>query len=216
MALKVGTENKRNVIIASVLGAVVLILVGKTLWDTFGPSGTPAPSPAPTVVSAPAATPTARTQTARNTNAHEATKVPSSLASLDPTLHPEWMAQAESLEYTGKGRNIFSLTSAPIAIEQPHASVRQTAAMAAPVPTGPPPPPPIDLKFFGYEAQAHTGLSAANAPRKAFLLHGDDVFIANAGDIVDHRYKVVQIAPTSVEVEDIPYHNTQTLPLVQN
>lgn len=215
MALKAGTENKRNVIIASVLGAVVLLLVVKTLWDSFGPSGTPAP--APPVVTAPVATPTVRTQAARNSSAHEAAKVPSTLASLDPTLHPEWMAQAESLEYTGKGRNIFSLTSAPIAIEQPHASARQNiAAMAPPVPTGPPPPPPIDLKFFGYEAQARVGLSATNAPRKAFLLHGDDVFIASAGDIVDHRYKVVQIAPTSVQVEDIPYHNTQTLPLVQN
>ena len=216
MALKVGSEDKKKVIIASVLGGIVLLLVGKTLWDSFGPSGTPAPAPAPTVVSAPAAVPTARTQMARNSGAHEAAKVPSSLASLDPTLHPEWMAQAESLEYTGKGRNIFSLTSAPVSIEQPHASARQIAAMAPQVPTGPPPPPPIDLKFFGYEAQAHIGLGAANAPRKAFLLHGDDVFIANAGDIVDHRYKVVEIAPTSVQVEDIPYHNTQTLPLVQN
>jgi hypothetical protein len=216
MALKVGSENKRNVIIASVLGGIVLLLVGKTLWDSFGPSGTPAPAPAPTVVSAPATTPAARTQTARNSSTHEAAKVPSSLTSLDPTLHPEWMAQAESLEYTGKGRNIFSLTSAPIAIEQPHASARQIAAMAAAVPTGPPPPPPIDLKFFGYEAHSNIGIGAANAPRKAFLLHGEDVFIANAGDIVDHRYKIVQIAPTSVQVEDIPYHNTQTLPLVQN
>jgi hypothetical protein len=216
MALKVGSENKRNVIIASVLGGIALLLVGKTLWDSFGPSGTPAPAPAPTVVSAPATTSAARTQTARNSSTHEAAKVPSSLNSLDPTLHPEWMAQAESLEYTGKGRNIFSLTSAPMQIDQPHASVRQQQNNIAQVPTGPPPPPPIDLKFFGYEAQAHIGLGAANAPRKAFLLHGEDVFIANAGDIVDHRYKIVQIAPTSVQVEDIPYHNTQTLPLAQN
>ncbi len=72
-----------------------------------------------------------------------------------------------------------------------------------------PPPPPIDLKFFGYEA--HTG-----GQRKVFLLHGDDVFIASVGDVVDHRYKVVQIAPFSIQIEDIPFNNTQTLPLIQN
>ena len=215
MALKTGSEDKKKVIIASVLGGIVLLLVAKTMWDSFGPSGTPAPAPAPTVVSAPSATPAARTQTARDTGAHEATKVPATLSSLDPTLHPEWMAQAESLEYTGKGRNIFSLTSAPMQIDQPHASVRQQQNNIAQVPTGPPPPPPIDLKFFGYEGH-NTGIGTVSAPRKAFLLHGDDVFIANSGDVVDHRYRIVQIAPTSVVVEDIPYHNTQTLPLVQN
>jgi hypothetical protein len=78
-----------------------------------------------------------------------------------------------------------------------------------PVAELPPPPPPIDLKFFGYEA--HSG-----GDRKAFLLHGDDVFIAAQGDVVDHRYKVVAIAPMSIQVEDIPFNNTQTLPLVQN
>jgi hypothetical protein len=34
--------------------------------------------------------------------------------------------------------------------------------------------------------------------------------------VVDHHYMVVKIAPFSVQVEDIPYNNTQTLPLIQN
>ena len=41
------------------------------------------------------------------------------MASLDPTLHPELMAQAESLEYTGKGRNIFSMFSTPVTSSSP-------------------------------------------------------------------------------------------------
>jgi hypothetical protein len=116
------------------------------------------------------------------------------------------MKEAESLGYSGKGRNIFSMESAPVVIPKPITPVR----VADQGPPPPPPPPPIDLKFFGYEAQ--TG----SINRKAFLLHGDDVFIASIGDVVDHRYKIVGIAPLSIQVEDLPYNNTQTLPLVQN
>ncbi len=52
--------------------------------------------------------------------------------------------------------------------------------------------------------------------RKAFLLHGEDVFIASEGDVVDHRYKVLKIAPFSVQIEDIPYQNAQPISLAQN
>jgi hypothetical protein len=34
--------------------------------------------------------------------------------------------------------------------------------------------------------------------------------------VVSHRYRVVKIATNSVMVEDLPYHNTQSLPLVVN
>lgn len=201
MALKLGSEDKKKVIIAGVLGIVVIALLVNVLSGYFGGSSAPAPSPAPvaqTVVRP------ARTMT----NDHAATRIPGIGASLDPTLHPEWMAQAESLEYSGRGRNIFSQFSAPPVIENVKAPIRPSAPVVQ-VPQGPPPPPPIDLKFFGYEAHK-------DGTRKAFLLHGDDVFIASEGDVVDHRYKVLKIAPFSVQVEDIPYRNAQPLPLVQN
>ena len=77
------------------------------------------------------------------------------------------------------------------------------------VPQGPPPPPAIDLKFYGYS-------SRGGGNRQIFLLHGDDIFLAQQGDVVDRRYRVVAIRPFSVDIEDIPYHNTQSLPLSQN
>ena len=45
MAIKVGTEDKKKVYLASGLGLVMLILLVRFLWQTFGPS--PAPEPAP-------------------------------------------------------------------------------------------------------------------------------------------------------------------------
>lgn len=218
MALKVGTEDKKKVMIAGGLGVVVLGLVLYNIIGLFGGSPTPAPvaaTPPPVTTTTPATVPAVRTGPApvsrqrviSANHAPEAVKVAGSMASLDPTLHPELMAAAESLEYTGKGRNIFSMFSAPVEIEQPKAFRPQQVQPA--VAMGPPPPPPIDLKFFGYE-------SRQGGAKRVFLLHGDDVFIAGEGDVVDHHYRVVKIAPLSVQVEDIPYKNTQTLPLIQN
>jgi hypothetical protein len=203
MALKLGSEDKKKVIIASVLGVIVIALLVNVLGSYFSNGSAPA-APPPTVPVQTAAARSARATTAD----HTATRIPGIGASLDPTLHPEWMAQAESLEYSGHGRNIFSQFSTPAEIEKVAAPIRPNAPMA-PVAQGPPPPPPIELKFFGYEAHK-------DGTRKAFLLHGDDVFIASEGDVVDHRYRVLKIAPFSVQVEDIPYQNAQPLPLTQN
>ncbi len=205
MALRVGKEDKRKTYIAAGLGIVVLILALRIFFQFFGGSS-PAPVSAPVAV-APATAPIAVTPGATSTPyAHEAIKVPAG-SGLDPTLHPEVMAQAENTQYSGNGRNIFSPNSAPTQVSQ-----IEKPKQFRPEPTGPPPPPPlpaIDLKFYGYAA-------SQGGPKQIFLLHGDDIFIAREGDVVDRRYRVVSIRPFSVEVEDIPYHNTQSLPLTQN
>ena len=208
MAIKVGNEAKWKVYLASGLGLVMLILLVRFLWQTFGPSPTPTAPPPPVVVTAPrsaAASAGAQGSSTASPYARTAVKV-SGLAALDPTLHPEIMRQAESLAYTGNGRNIFSQFSTAPAIPKPIAPIRNANVNTGPPP--PPPPPPITLGFYGYAAEK-TG------QKQVFLLHGDDIFIASEGDVVDRRYRVVKIGTASVQVEDIPYHNTQTLPLRQ-
>jgi hypothetical protein len=209
MALRIGTEDKKKVYLAAGLGALMLILLVRFLWQNFGPSPTP-PAQPPLVITAPGTTvpaPATAPQLSARAYARPAASKVGSASSLDPTLHPEIMEQAESLEYTGSGRNIFSQFSAPPAIPKPIASVRNVV----PVDTGPPPPPPpppINLRFYGYAAQK-------NGQKQVFLLQGDDIFIASEGDIVDRRYRVGKIGTLSVQVEDLPYHNTQNLPLQQ-
>ena len=195
--MKVGTENKRNIVILSVLMAILIPTVIYFVRSVFG-----GPSAPPRT-----AAPAASTQGASSGPA--ATRFPA-LATLDPTLHPELMAGAESLKYTGTGRNIFSMSSAPPAkIEAVKGPVRLgqgAGAQHGPAgPTGPPPPPRIDLTFFGYATQ--------NGVKKAFLLHGESVFVASPGQVVDHHFKIVQINPLSIEVRDLLYNDTQTLPL---
>ncbi len=210
MALPVGAESKPKLYAAIGLGALLVILAAIQLPKFFG-SSSPAPvAPPPTVVTQPAAPSTNVASTGASTATpypHEAVQLQSSSA-LDPTLHPELMAQAEDTTYKGNGRNIFSPDSAApeqVRIEKPKPFRNQPP----PPPPGPPPPPSIDLKFYGYSS-----INGGN--RQIFLLHGDDIFLAREGDIVDRRYRVVSIRPFSVEIEDIPYHNTQSLPLSQN
>ncbi len=122
------------------------------------------------------------------------------------------MLVTESLVYSGNGRNIFSGQSEAVAMPKPVAPARPTEVAHAPLytgPVGPPPPPPIDLKFFGIA-------TAGSGSRQAFLLRGEDVFLASPGDIVQRRYKILSIAATSMVVEDLVNSNRQTLPLLVN
>ena len=52
--------------------------------------------------------------------------------------------------------------------------------------------------------------------KKIFLKSGDDVFVAGEGEIVDRRYKVIRITPTSVSIQDMVYSGPpQSIPLTQ-
>jgi len=51
---------------------------------------------------------------------------------------------------------------------------------------------------------------------QAFLLQGEDVYLAAEGDIVARKYKIVSISNASVRVTDLQNNNTQTLPLQMN
>jgi hypothetical protein len=205
MALKVGTEDKKKVIAVVALMAVA---IGLAIYQFSGGTATPPPAPvkAPvTLRTAPAAARTTSTAVGP-----EAKKLPNS--GLDPSLHLERLALSESIEYAGDGRNIFSADSAPVAIPQPVGPARGGKAAEVAVVTGPPPPPEapaIDLHYFGYSA-------GKDGKREAFLLHGDDIFEASAGEIVNHRYKVVAVDLHSVQITDLSYNNTQTLQLQAN
>jgi len=215
MALALGTENKRQVITASVLAVILLICAFFVYRQFFGSSspGDTGPAPvAPTSQNPPAASPTASSSTSSTASpaaSNEAERLNN--PGIDPSLHFDKLAESEGIEYSGTGRNIFSAESAPIPIPKPLAPVRPNGAAAAAAQNTPPPPPKppaIDLKYFGYSQDEHKQL-------KAFFSHGDDIFMAKTGDIVDHRFKIGVIRPLNVEVTDLAYNNTQTIDISQ-
>lgn len=125
---------------------------------------------------------------------------------LDPTLHKEILENSRRVKYEAGGRNIFTMQAEiPVPINP-----RTLTPTPTPLPPTPTPLPPIPLKFFGSQ-------NKPNEPRRVFLSEGDaasgTVFVAKQGDIVDRRYRVVQINAATVVIEDVLTGNKQTIPL---
>jgi hypothetical protein len=204
--VNLGAENRNKTIAALVLGVLAF---GMVVYRIANPAGSPPPPAAmagqpamnPT---APASQPAAR-RTTQTTKAPTGKKAAPAPVSLDPTLQLGLLRASEDTKYTGAGRNIFE---AEIDIPKPIAPVVPEAKVEPQGPPPPPPPPPINLKFFGFA-------SKPGEPKRIFLSKGEDVFIAGEGDIVDRRYKVLRIGPSSVEIEDVLNNNRQSIPLTQ-
>ncbi len=193
--MKLGIENRKQVIWLAALGGVALLMLGREFW----PSSPEAPAAALATSTSAAAKPGVRRTSSGKI-------VPVVEPRLDPTLDLKLLRQSEEIKYAGNGRNIFVAGSVPIETPKKNGTTDQPVALHQPPPI--PPPPPITLKFFGF----------ANRPgetKKVFLSQGEDIFIAAEGDIVDRRYRVLRISPASVDVEDVLNNNRQSLPLTQ-
>jgi hypothetical protein len=183
--VNIGAEDKKKVKMLAVLLVIAIPLALYTFRDMLWGSSAAAPPP-----SAPAAAPQ---------------KTPGVLASAqdsDPRLRLDILEDSRKIKHE-VGRNIFA--AAPVPTPTPIAPVRPTP-IAPPTPTPIPTPPPIPLKFFGFA-------SRPGEPKKVFLMEGEHTFVAGQNDIVDRRYKVIQIQANSVLMEDMLNNNRQPIPL---
>lgn len=206
--MQLGLENKKQTTWAAVLGVVAVLAMGYEVIPMFtGPS---TPVAAGTDPAAPVAT-----HVAARTGGKSAKKVRTE--NLDPTLKLGLLAASEQTKYEGSGRNIFVSAPEEVKIENPRGSGatdhgQNGAKTNDPPPWVPPsnqPPPPIPLKFYGFA-------NSAGEPRKVFLKSNEDVWVAGEGEIVDRRYKVIRITPTSVSIQDMVYSGPpQNIPLTQ-
>jgi hypothetical protein len=186
--VKIGAENKKQVRWMIALLAI-LLLVGIYNFVDFGTSSAAAPA-APSTAAQP-----------KKAGAPELAD-----STLDPRLRLDILAASQNKKYEAGGRNIFRMEEKPPEVL---ASVRPNEPMGPPPPPTPTPtpvPPPIPLKFYGFA-------SKANEPKKIFLDNEGEVYVARQGDIVERKYKVIQINNTSVVMEDVLNNNRQTLQL---
>ncbi len=172
--MKIGAEDKNKVrIMVAALAVAALVF----LYNILGTSSSAA---------APQSDPT-----------QSAVKKPAPENSLDPTIRLEILRASQSVTYRDGGRNIFRMEEPPIPSIPVGVRGNNTTANTPP----PPPkigyvPPDIPLKFYGFA-------SNPGEPKRIFLWDAGSVFIAREGDIIDRRYKVVQISNASVMIEDV-------------
>ncbi len=201
--MQLGLDNKKQTMWAAVLGVIAVLAMAYEIIPMLSDSSTPASS-------AQAAAPIAPRVTVRPGG--KPGKKPR-VENLDPTLRLDLLASTEQTVYEGRGRNIFVSQAEDVVIPKPGAP-GVTDAQKAPTPWSPPvqaAPPPIPLKFYGFA-------SRPGEPKKIFLksMTGEDVFVAGEGEIVDRRYKVIHITPTSVSIQDMVYSGPpQNIPLTQ-
>ena len=197
--MQLGLENKKKTIWAVALAVVALLAVAYEFIPFFTDSPTPASS-------AQAAAPLASRAPARA--AKKLGKKPR-VENLDPTLRLDLLAMSEKTQYEGSGRNIFVSQAENVVIPRPVTPGAPDAPQIGYQTPQPPQAPPIPLKFYGFASQP-------GEPKRIFLKLGEDVFVAGEGEIVDRRYKVIRISPTSVDIQDVVNSGPpQTIPLTQ-
>lgn len=208
MAFVLGTKNKRHVYIVIGLFAIVFVLAAWEFQSSQGGSSTqPSARDAAMVRNATnlTANGTRTHSTSDGRNGMEARRLGG--RDLNLSLRLDRLARSEQVEYSGSGRNIFSM-EVPVQIEAPIAPARPIVTTPAPV-SAPPKPPAIDLKYLGYAQSKDNSFGAV-------FVRGEDMFLKKSGEIMYHRYKVGAIQPTSVQVTDLRYNNTQTILLTTN
>jgi hypothetical protein len=211
--VKLGSNNRKVVIGVSALFALALVMFARMIFTSAG--STSAAPPLASTAAGPAAANKAAATAQHRGHLKTSDKKNGKTAgpptpSLDPRLKLEQLELAENTEYAGTGRNIFQDQAEPV-IPKPVESGFKTTPQANTPPPAPviPPPPPINLRYFGFAN------NSGSPVRKAFLSNGDDVFVAAEGDIVNRRYKILHINPTSIEIQDVLSNNTQSIPLSQ-
>ncbi len=235
--MTLGAGNKKEVIALCVLGVIALyafyanVLSGPSVpagsaADT-APRASAAPSPAAPAFSQPATRPAPKRAGAnRRTDewhlvylSKRAEERPEP-QTIDPTIHWEKLAKVQEVALAGGGRNLFQFGPPPPKVAdvskptgpEPKVFVAVGPKQPPPPPPKPadPPPPPIPLKFYGYATLRADGKRTAY-----FLDNSGEIFKGAEGEVLQRRYKVLRIGPTSVLIEDTDAKHQQSLPLVE-
>ena len=231
-----GAEPKK----VGILLALLVVAGGAYFYNSSGPSAT-APSAATSRGTArptggvgglrnqvTSLTPTApvRATTRRLENAmadfKPTLKLPegADVCRFDPALKLDPLSRLETLAFSGGNRSVFSFGPAPappapkeIAKPKPIPGATAATTTAAtttpttPVDTTPAKPalPPIPLKFYGY---------VNGAPKRAFFIDGEDIFVAGENELIRSRYRIIRIETGAALVEDTTTKSQESLKLV--
>jgi len=220
--MKVGADRRKLILLGGLVVMAAVLFFYNSGSDAPGPqSSATTARPASSQPATPSATNARRTRRrAQRSNEHntlrmEEVTVEAARGDIDPTLRLDLLQRLKTVKFTAARRNLFE-PGAVITPQMPAAKPvkiipgplpRPGGPNPAVVQAGPAPPPPIPLKFYGFAA-------STNGSRRGFFLDQDNILVADQGDIVKGRYRIVSLEPKSAEVEDMVTHSRQSLMIV--
>lgn len=136
---------------------------------------------------------------------------------LDPTIRFDLLAKVMKVPQAGAERDLFQIMKGPpvtqtAALKGPETIVRPWIPFGPhsppppPPPPGPPPPPPplqVPFKFYGTSAVHPDGKRTAYFIIPGATPETDEIFMADEGQVIKNRYRIVQIGTDRVLVEDV-------------
>jgi hypothetical protein len=125
-------------------------------------------------------------------------------ADLEAGLNLDGLALSQHISYEVGGRNPFRIQEIKIEriISSPKTTQEQDKQQTPELPQL----PPIPLQYYGFAKKR-------NESNRIFLQGNGEVFIAKLDDIVERRYKVIEISKNTVVVEDVLGNNQQSIQL---
>jgi hypothetical protein len=189
--MKVGAENKKQLMTMIILLVIAIPLLLYNFRDQiFGSASA------------------ANVQLAPVAPSSASGKGPGARLNPDTGLRLDILENSRRVKYEAGGRNIFRMELPPVEHVKEPVRRAEMGPPAPPTPTPIPPPPPIPIIYYGYA-------SRPGEPKRIFLQkQGEDtVFVAALNEIVARRYKVVEIQPTTVTMEDMMTNSRQPIRL---
>lgn len=135
---------------------------------------------------------------------------------IDPTIRFDLLDKVMKIPQAGGNRDLFQILKSPpvtqvAALKGPEPTIRPYVPYGprVPQPPAPPPPPPppaplvIPFKFYGTSAVHPDGTRTAYFIIPGSTPEADEIFMANEGDIIKKRFRIVQIMADRVMVEDV-------------
>lgn len=222
--MKLGAEPRKLAILVALVAAAVAMYFYNSTGDS--PRSSPSVSTTPSVATGTtsAASPATRTHPRRrlqHTNDHntlrmEEVTVEAARGDIDPTLRLDLLQRLKTVKLNAGSRNLFeqgAVITPQMAAAKPvkiiPGPLPKPGMNAAGQPIGPAQPPPIPLKFYGFAAPIN-----ATGSRRGFFLDQDNVVVADEGETVKGRYRIISLQPKTAEVEDLVTKNQQSLPIV--
>jgi len=135
---------------------------------------------------------------------------------VDPLLRLDLLEKLSKVEMPTRMRNLFETgpaaeigQEAPVPVRtvvpQPLPQTPTAVATVAPAPVQ----ANIPLKYYGF-ARPSTKTEA----NRGFFLDGDDIVVAAEGQLIQQRYRVLQLTGTTARLEDTQIRLSQALPVV--